>query len=391
MTGAEMRIDPGGARWSGVPFVLGMFLFAAGAADGHELVTAGNADWPLLIRADLELLGGFWLISGRFSRPAKIAALATFGGLLAYDLTRALAGGTVHPWFGRVAIGPTWVLLSDLLIVAGLLRWRTAAQAATHARSQPGRSVAALLMAGLLGVAIDRSQVGQFPIVVTVRAGRTSSKLDYLVYLPEGYYRSLRRWPMILTLHGRGEAGDDISQVRGQGLPWRMERGEGLPFVIVAPQSPDWTWDVASLSALLDDVVERYRIDADRVYLVGNSMGGNGAWALAMHSPGRFAAIAPICGRGDPTTVGRLRDVPTWAFHGADDRIVPPEQSEEMIAALKRAGGDARLTVYPGVGHDAWTPTYANPRFYRWLLNHRRSVREPGLDPPGSPRAHGGS
>jgi predicted peptidase len=131
----------------------------------------------------------------------------------------------------------------------------------------------------------------------------------------------------------------------------------------------------------LDEVLSRYRVDAGRVYLVGNSMGGTGTWALAAHCPERFAAIAPICGRGDPASAWRLRGLPTWAFHGADDHIVPLEQSERMIAALKKAGGDARLTVYPGVGHDAWTQTYANPRFYEWLLQHRRGSIPYGNSP----------
>src|SRR6202034_4823602 len=95
---------------------------------------------------------------------------------------------------------------------------------------------------------------------------------------------------------------------------------------------------------------------------------------LAAKSPKRFAAIVPICGRGDPAWAGRLRGIPTWAFHGADDRVVPPEQSERMIAALKEAGGDVRLTVYPGVGHAAWTPAFADPMLYEWLLQHRRGL-----------------
>jgi pimeloyl-ACP methyl ester carboxylesterase len=370
-----------------------MFLFAAGAADGHDLVVSSrDTDWPLLIRADLELLGGYWLFSGRFSRGARIAAIATCGGILAYDLSRAVAGYPSRPVFGRVAVGLWWVLFSDVLILAGLLRWRAVPKYTVRMADHPGRLAVALLIAAALGVAIDRSQVGQFPIIATVRAGRSSSGLDYLVYLPDGYYRSRARWPLILTLHGRGEAGDDMGLVRRQGLPLRVEEKGGQPFVIVAPQSPGWAWDVGALGGLLDEVLERYRIDADRVYVVGNSMGGTGTWLLAAHSPGRFAAIAPICGRGDPASAGRMRDVPTWAFHGAEDHVVPPERSERMIEALKKAGGDARLTVYPGVGHDAWTQTYANPRFYEWLLQHRRrslpySVRFQGLMRPGYVRS----
>jgi dienelactone hydrolase len=336
-------------------------------------VSVRDADWLLLIRADLELLGGFWLLSGRSPRGARIAAIIAFVSLLAYDVARMQAGYPARHVVGQIATSTWWVFLSDLLILAGLLRWRTGPAHAARIVSHPGRFAAASFIAAALGVAIDRSQVGQFPIIATVRAGRSTSGLDHLVYLPDGYYRSFARWPVILTLHGRGEAGLDIGLVRRQGLPLRIEKKEGLPFVIVAPQSSDWAWNVEALDALLDDVLKRYRVDLDRVYVTGNSMGGNGTWALAAKCPERFAAIAPICGVGDASSTGRLKGVPTWAFHGADDRVVPPEKSERMIAALKKAGGDARLTVYPGVGHDAWTATYANPSFFEWLLQHSRS------------------
>jgi dienelactone hydrolase len=395
-------------HWSFVPRILGILLVAAGAADGHDLVVSGrDADWPLLIRADLELLGGFWLLSGRSPCGTRIAAIITFVSLLAYDVARMQAGYPARHVVGQIATSTWWVFLSDLLILAGLLRWRTGPAHAARIVSHPGRFAAASFIAAALGVAIDRSQVGQFPIIATVRAGRSTSGLDYLVYLPDGYYRSFARWPVILTLHGRGEAGLDIGLVRRQGLPLRIEKKGGLPFVIVAPLSSDWAWNVEALDALLDEVLKRYRVDLDRVYVTGNSMGGNGTWALAAKCPERFAAIVPICGVGDASSTGRLKNVPTWAFHGADDRVVPPEKSERMIAALKKAGGDAKLTVYPGVGHDAWTATYANPRFYEWLLQHNRSSPSPrrryashvrtGVvsggegEPPCEPSAYAGS
>jgi predicted esterase len=366
----------GGARWSIVQLSLGMCLVAAGTADGHDLVVSGrDADWALLGRADFELLSGFWLPSGRFSRLARLATIGFFGGILIYDLTQCVRGHAPHHVFGRLDVGPTWVLVSDLVIVAASLCWQPAPEpAGTTRRFHPGQLVMASLVAAAIGVAIDRSQVGQFPIIATVSSGRTQSGLDYLVYTPRGYYRALRRWPLVLTLHGQGEAGNDVEHLRHQPLAQLAEGKGGLPFFIVAPQSGSWTWNVEALSSVLDEVLNRYRVDADRVYVVGNSMGGNGTWELAAHSPERFAAIAPICGRGDPSLAGRLKGVPTWAFHGADDRIVPLEQSERMIAALKAAGGDARLTVYPGVGHDAWTPTFANPKFYEWLLQHKRGA-----------------
>jgi pimeloyl-ACP methyl ester carboxylesterase len=356
-----------------IPSIIGMILIAAGAADAHDLVTsARDADWRLLTRADLEILGGFWLLSGRFPAAARISALAAGLALSASDLIRTAAHQSPRPLFGRVVVGSGWILSFDGLILAGLVGWWLASRVAAPSPRSPARTATALLVAVGVGLAIDRSQVGQFPIVATVRAGRTSSGLDYLVYPPRGYHRSSRRWPLILTLHGRGEAGNDLEILRRQGLCRVTEARGGVSFIVVAPQSPDWTWSVEALALVLDEVIRRYRVDTGRIYLAGNSMGGNGTWELAARHPERFAAIIPICGRGDPAWAARLRDVPTWAFHGAEDRIVPPSVSEQMVAAVKEAGGDARLTLYPGVGHDAWTPAYSDPELYRWLLQHRR-------------------
>jgi hypothetical protein len=318
-------VDSKSPRCSSVPTVLGSLLLAAGAADSHDLiVSARDADWALLIRADLEWLAGIWLLSGRFTGAGRIAAIASCGGFLARDLLLGVASHPPRPILGRILVGSGWVLLSDLFILGGLLLLRTAPKGSAPSAYHGRRAAIVLLVATVFGVAIDRAYVGQFPIITTVRAERTSCGLDYLVYLPDGYYRSLRRWPMILTLHGRGEAGDDINLVRHQGLPRRVEEKGGIPFVVVAPQSPDWQWDIGALEILVDEVLKGYRIDQDRAYLTGSSMGGNGAWALSVHRPEIFAAIAPICGRGDAGKVRLLTTVPTWAFHGAVDRVVPP-------------------------------------------------------------------
>ena len=95
-------------------------------------------------------------------------------------------------------------------------------------------------------------------------------------------------------------------------------------------------------------------------------------WALATHAPERFAAIAPICGFGDPEKAACLKDIPTWIFHGAKDKGVKPEEAEKMYDALKACGADVGLTRYPGGGHDSWTATYDNPQLYEWLLAHAR-------------------
>jgi predicted peptidase len=104
-------------------------------------------------------------------------------------------------------------------------------------------------------------------------------------------------------------------------------------------------------------------------------MGGYGTWALAAAHPEKFAAIAPICGGGNPADAKKLAGLPIWVFHGAKDTTVPPQRSEEMVAALKVVGANPKFTVYPDAGHDSWTATYDNPEFYSWLLAQKRTRR----------------
>ena len=177
---------------------------------------------------------------------------------------------------------------------------------------------------------------------------------------------------MVLFLHGSGAAGNDIARVRHDGLPRRLEEKGALPFVVIAPQSPTGGWDVNALNSVLDRILESYRVDQERVYLTGLSMGGYGAWQMGAMHPERFAAIAPICGGGDVRWGKSLSRAPIWAFHGDQDKVTPPSESIAMVEAVRRAGGDVKFTVYKGVGHNAWTRTYDDPAFYSWLLSHRR-------------------
>jgi predicted peptidase len=101
-------------------------------------------------------------------------------------------------------------------------------------------------------------------------------------------------------------------------------------------------------------------------------MGGYGTWALAAAHPEKFAAIVPICGGGNPADAAKLAKLPIWVFHGGKDMTVPVERSKEMVEAIKKAGGDIKLTIYPEAGHDSWTETYDNPQLYSWLLEHKR-------------------
>ena len=198
--------------------------------------------------------------------------------------------------------------------------------------------------------------------------------LKYLLFLPEGY-DGQEKWPLIMFLHGAGERGDDLKQVKVHGIPKIVEQKRDFPFIAVSPQCPRESWWPAendALKALLDEIVAKYSVDADRVYLTGISMGGYGTWSLATVYPNKFAAIAPICGGGDPSKACVLKDIPVWVFHGAKDETVKLKASEDMVKALKDCEGNVQFTVYPEAGHDSWTETYNNPELYEWFLKHKR-------------------
>ena len=203
-------------------------------------------------------------------------------------------------------------------------------------------------------------------------------ELDYLIYLPEGYEEQ-ESWPLLLFLHGSGERGDDLERVKVHGPPKLIAAGRSFPMIVVSPQcAAGKRWQPVELSALLDELEEQHRVDADRIYVTGLSMGGFGTWALASHEPGRFAAIAPICGGGETFWARDLAALPVWAFHGDQDAAVPVERTVQMIEALRARGAEPQVTIYPGVGHDSWTQTYDNPEFYEWLLQQRRKPAAAG-------------
>jgi predicted peptidase len=257
-------------------------------------------------------------------------------------------------------------------------------------------SAAAILAGALLmaypGDAIKIEPGKQLPQSVTVRAendkGEDSDvRVRYMLFVPRDYKADGEPWPLMLFLHGYGECSDtDLDRVKIHGPAKIVDSRPDFPFVLVTPQCPPFerdmklistAWKPEQLVQLLDHVSGKLNIDGARVYVTGLSMGGYGTWRLVAAHPERFAAAAPICGGGEPEKMAEpLTGVPIWAFHGALDEIVPLARSEEMVEAVRRAGGDVRLTVYPEVAHDSWVRTYGDEAVYDWLLSHRRERNE---------------
>lgn len=234
-----------------------------------------------------------------------------------------------------------------------------------------------LLPALALGQNADKPATGFLTRTFTNPDGTTS---PYVVFVPHDY-DGKKDYPVILFLHGAGETklpnktGKQPVEV-GIG-PAIKKRERTFPFVVVIPQAEGFGWQAGSANAqralaILDQVLKDFRIDPKRQYLTGLSMGGMGTWSLAAAHPDRFAAIVPICGRGDPKTADKLKDLPCWAFHGEADTVVPPEGSRQMIEAIKKAGGNPKYTEYPKVGHNSWDRAYATDELYAWLLEQRK-------------------
>lgn len=218
-----------------------------------------------------------------------------------------------------------------------------------------------------------------FPVLISLFACEEDVRYKFITYLPDEY-TAQNSWspdrqdqfPLILFLHG-GPPPADLNALANLGLPRILKNDRHFPFVVVSPLFKNGeSWFRESLDALLDRVVKEYRVDKERIYVTGLSLGGTATWSLAMAYPDRFAAIAPVAGVGDPRRMCKVVDVPVWAFHNDGDPVVPFSAAEMSIELLRDCGGDPIFTVYNSGLHDAWTAAYNNQDLYDWFLTHTR-------------------
>ena len=224
--------------------------------------------------------------------------------------------------------------------------------------------------------------------LIRARAVRGVHSIPYTVVLPPQYTRE-KSWPVILYLHGSGESGsNNEAQLKVGILPWAQTHPERYPAILVLPQSPsedDWevplsnpgepkvtSLDLAEIA--LDEVTSEFNGDPSRIYLTGISMGGYGAYELASARPGKFAAVLPISGGGNPQLMAPLlRATPIWDFHGRFDPVVPVSASREMISAIRAAGNtELRYTEYFFGLHNVWDRTYGDAKVTDWLFAQKK-------------------
>ncbi|MGB5171604.1 prolyl oligopeptidase family serine peptidase [Eudoraea sp.] len=201
--------------------------------------------------------------------------------------------------------------------------------------------------------------------------------LKYYLYLPKDYEEKNGQVPLLLFLHGGGESGGDLEELKSNGPPKMLAEGREFPFAILAPQNPykrKW-WNTTAVMQLLDTVVGAYHIDTNRIYLSGLSRGGGAAWELAVQYPDKFAAMAVVCGMTPlPYASWINKNMPIWVFHGTEDKSIPFSESENMVAKLREMDYDVTFTKYEGVGHDSWIQAYNTEELYEWFMNQKKSL-----------------
>lgn len=253
-----------------------------------------------------------------------------------------------------------------------------------------------LLISGILILTqISYAQISRF--VPQQYVDEEGDTLNYRIAFPD--FSGSQSYPLLIFLHGGGERGNDnISQ-----LKWGVQNFvtddwmKTYKAIVLAPQVPDkegYRWSnfegdfratgkplqlgdepaipLKMTMEVVDQLIEDFAVDTDRIYITGMSMGGFGTWDAIARWPDRFAAAIPVCGGGAPATADLIAHIPIWATHGADDPTVPAEMSRQMIHAIQEAGGRPGYTEYPEVGHFSWLQTYSDEYIIDWLFNQER-------------------
>ncbi|MBN1231710.1 MAG: prolyl oligopeptidase family serine peptidase [Anaerolineales bacterium] len=209
---------------------------------------------------------------------------------------------------------------------------------------------------------------------------------NFLLYLPDAYFKEDKIFPLMIFLHGNSKRGDslgDLDLLKTDGPPFEVRKSSDYPFIVISPQCPsDSFWDLETMrvSGMLDWALEHLRVDPDRVILTGLSMGAFGVWRMIFEEAGRIAAAVPVGGGWEyddervPGDYAVIKGLPIWTFHGVQDEDVPVWQSDILVDSMKKAGVNITYTRYEDAGHqEAWQRAYKDPKLLDWMLAQKRS------------------
>ncbi len=208
----------------------------------------------------------------------------------------------------------------------------------------------------------------------------TGNSINYSLFVPQEIQPD-EQLPLVLCLHG-GRGATWAAKVAG-GAEFQQKRRcfvmapacEAIAIWVAAGYGDDYSKTMSvenEVMEAIDDVIAKYPVDPDRLYVTGQSKGGHGTWGMISKFPDRFAAAAPVCGPFYTDDVSAIAELPIWIFHGNNDQSVPVEISRKLVAALREAGASPGYTEFPGVGHNSWIPAYSMDVFWDWLFEQRR-------------------
>jgi predicted peptidase len=217
--------------------------------------------------------------------------------------------------------------------------------------------------------------------------------LNYRMLYPD--YDTLRKYPLVIFLHGSGERGNDNeAQLKWGVMNFATDEMMTLhPAIVIAPQCPlNISWSNFSRSEnntvmtlqpqpakpmqlvieLIHQLIQKMPVDTNRIYITGLSMGGYGTYDAIERYPNLFAAAMPVCGGGDVSKATSIAHIPIWIFHGAEDAAVNPINSLNMVVALTKAGAHPGFTQYPETGHFSWLAAYSDMHAMEWLFKQKK-------------------
>ena len=207
-----------------------------------------------------------------------------------------------------------------------------------------------------------------------IRQENNETIFPYIAYIPD----NISSHPaLLIQLHGageRGNGGNDIEKVLIHGFPNIVNDSNLNNCILIMPQCPVnsfWVAKIESIRKFIDEIILKFSVDTNRVYLCGLSMGGFGTWYTAMAYPELFAAIAPCCGGGMAWNAQTLQ-MPIWAFHGLNDTVVSPNHTIEMVEALKSTNLNLKCDLYEGVGHGSWGKAFSEQTL-NWILSQTKA------------------
>ncbi len=204
---------------------------------------------------------------------------------------------------------------------------------------------------------------------------KVKASYKYLLYLPKNYSKQKEKFPLVIYLHGGSQRGNDLNKLKTYGLPGLVDKGHNYKFIIASPQCPEnKTWTTENwFDYLYQDLLMKYNIDTNRIYVTGISIGGFGTYEVAMDNPDKFAALVALCGGcNDSTKICLLKNIPVWAFHGTADSLISINETETVVRQLKKCNGNIKFTRLQNKGH-ALQYLYEDETIYKWMLQQKKT------------------